>query len=209
MNKLSTLPLVFMLAFGVANTLAQSPQNVQTPPNARLRGEIAGFDGHVLRVKTREGKVLELGVPDDAKISVLSPLKLSAIKRGSFVGVTAILAGPGSTLQALEVHVFPESMRGTGEGHYDWDLEPGSTMTNANVDAVVTANNGKELTLGYKGGSQKIFVPRGVPVVTFHPADRSRLKAPAPVFVIAQRARDGSLTALRILVGSRGLKPPM
>jgi hypothetical protein len=134
---------------------------------------------------------------------------MSDIKQGSFVGVTAIQKGPGTPLQAREVHLFPEAQRGTGEGHYDWDLEPGSSMTNANVDAIVNTNNGKELTLSYKGGSQKIIVPQGVPIVTFKPADKSVLKAGAQVFIITQQAADGSLTAQRILIGKDGMKPPM
>jgi hypothetical protein len=150
-----------------------------------------------------------VNVTDNTKINVLSTLRMSDIKQGSFVGVTAIQKGPGTPLQAREVHLFPEAQRGTGEGHYDWDLEPGSSMTNANVDAIVNTNNGKELTLSYKGGSQKIIVPQGVPIVTFKPADKSVLKAGAQVFIITQQAADGSLTAQRILIGKDGMKPPM
>lgn len=198
------------LLFGMVSALAQpAPAAIQPPPTARVRGAVTAFDGHELQVTARDGKPLKMSVSDGTKINVLSQLKRSDIKQGSFVGVTAVLRGPGSTLEALEVHVFPESMRGTGEGHYDWDLEPGSTMTNANVDAVVTTRKGKVLTLGYKGGSQKIIVPRGIPVVTFAPADKSLLTPGAQVFVIAQRAADGSLTALRILAGKDGIKPPM
>ena len=107
------------------------------------------------------------------------------------------------------MHLFAEAQRGTGEGHYDWDLEPGSSMTNANVDAIVNTNDGKELTLSYKGGSQKIIVPQDVPIVTFKPADESMLKAGAELFIITQQVDDGSLTAQHILVGKDGMKPPM
>lgn len=173
----------------------------------KVRGTVTAFDGNVLKVRTREGRALVMRVPRKAKINVLSPLTLRDIKPGDFVGVTALLRG--GELQALEVHVFPEAMRGTGEGHYDWDLEPGSTMTNANVDAVVATNDGEKLTLSYKGGSQQIVVPPGTPVITFSPATRSMLKRGASVFVIARRSENGSLNALRILLGSGRIKPPM
>ncbi|BBI99972.1 hypothetical protein FGKAn22_16650 [Ferrigenium kumadai] len=203
MSKGKALLLAVAILFGVTNALAQSQ------PAMRIRGAITGFDGHELQVETRSGTALKMSVTDETKISVLSPLKMSAIKQGSFVGVTAVRQGPGTSLLAREVHLFPEELRGTGEGHRDWDLEPGSTMTNANVDAIVDTNNGKELTLVYKGGSQKIIVTKGVPIITFKPADQSLLKAGAQVFIITQQAADGSLTAQRIQVGKDNMKPPM
>lgn len=207
MNRTKTLLWAGMLLLGTAHALAQSQP--AAPPPLRIRGEITAFDGHGLEVHTREGEMVQLSVPDDTKVNVLSRLTMSDIRQGSFVGVTAVLRGPGPTLEALEVHVFPESMRGTGEGHYDWDLQPGSTMTNANVDAIVSTKRGEELTLSYKGGSQKIIVPPHVPVVTFKPADKTLLKAGARVFIIAQRTASGSLAALRIQVGKNGMQPPM
>jgi len=217
MNKLKALlwtgTMLLIIGDALAQTQPQTPPEMQTQlqaqPSTRIRGAITKFDGQVLQVKTREGKMVQLTVPDETKVSVLSRLKMSNIKQGSFVGVTAVLRGPGATLEALEVHVFPESMRGTGEGHHEWDLQPGSTMTNANVDAIVSTARGEELTLSYKGGSQKIVVPRNVPVITFTPADKALLKARAQVFIIAHHAPDGSLSAQRILVGKDGMKPPM
>ena len=178
-------------------------------PTSRIRGIVAELNGQELLVNTREGKSLKISLAEDTKINVLSPLSLDHVKQGSFVGVTAIQNGPGTPFQAKEVHIFPESMRGTGEGHYDWDLEPGSSMTNANVDAIVSTNTGKELTLSYKGGSQKIVVPLSVPIITFTPADKSMLLKGAHVFIVAQQAAAGNLTALRILVGKDGINPPM
>jgi len=203
MNKIKALLLASTVLFGLANALAQSQ------PAARIRGAVTGFDGHELQVKTREGKDLKVNVADDTRISVLTALRMSDIKQGSFVGVTAVRHGPGTPLQAREVHLFAPAQRGTGEGHYEWDLEPGSSMTNANVDAIVDTNDGKELTLSYKGGSQKIIVPRGVPIVAFEPADRSLLRTGAQVFIGALQAADGSLTARYISIGQGGMKPPM
>ena len=203
MKKLNALLLVGSLLFGLANATQSQPTTV------RVRGAITGFDGHELQVKTRDGKDLKIAIAENLKISLLYVARMSDIKPGSFVGVTAVPRGPGGPLQALEVHLFTEAQRGTGEGHYDWDLEPGSSMTNANVDAIVTTNDGKKLTLSYKGGNQKIIVPKGVPIVAFDPADKSLLKAGAQIFCVTQQAADGSLTAQRISVGKNGMKPPM
>jgi len=204
MNRIvKVLLLAGLIIFGLPNALAQSQ------PAMRIRGSITGFDGHELQVKTREGKELKVNVADNTRINVLTALKMSDIKQGDFVGVTAIPRGPGTPLQALEVHLFAEAQRGAGEGHYDWDLEPGSSMTNANIDAIVNTNNGKELALSYKGGSQKIIVRPGVPIVTFKPAEKSLLKAGAQVFIIARQAADGSLTAQSVNIGKGGMTPPM
>ena len=189
--------------FVLPNALAESQLAV------RIRGDITSFDGHQVQIKSRENLDLNVSVTDDTKISILYPLKLGDIKKGSFVGVTAIQHGPGTPLQAREVHIFRKEQRGTGEGHYPWDLEPGASMTNANVDAIVSTNNGKVLTLSYKGGSQKVIVTKGVPVIGFKPADKSLLKTGAHVFCIAMQSADGSLAARYISVGKDGMKPPM
>lgn len=189
--------------FGLMSAVAQA-QTVK-----RVRGTITGFDGHVLAVKARDGNDLNIDVSEDTSVSSLTELQMGDIKQGGFVGVTAIRKSPDGAQYALEVHVFPEASRGSGEGHRDWDLEPGSTMTNANIDAIVELNNGRELTLGYKGGKQKIIVPPGTPIVSFVPGDKSLLKAGVQIFTVAQQADGGALTAQRILVGKDGMKPPM
>lgn len=204
MNKLNVLLLVGSILFGLANVQAQSQ-----PATIRVRGAITGFNGQELQVKTRDGKDLKINVNENTRTSLLYLATMSDIKPGSFVGVTAVPRGPGGPLRALEVHVFTEAQRGTGEGHREWDLEPGSTMTNANIDAIVNTNDGKELTLSYKGGSQKIIVPPRAPIVAFKPADNSSLKTGAQIFCITEQAPDGSLIAQRISVGKDGLRPPM
>ena len=202
----------FWLAVGVAVSCLMSPVvGAQTPMQTpmRVRGDITDFDGHVLSVKTRNGNALKVSVGDSLVVNSMVALRISDIRQGSFVGVTALKKEPSGSMYALEVHVFPETMRGAGEGHRAWDLEPGSTMTNANVDAIVERNDGKELTLSYKGGQQKIIVAPGTPVVTFTPGDMSLLKPGAQVFFTAQQAADGTMTAQRIQVGKNGMKPPM
>lgn len=199
--KAKTLSGLFLLAVFSISSPADAAE--------RIRGAVTSFDGHLLQVKTRDGREATLSITDSTTISSMVACKMSDIKKGSFVGVTAVPSDSNDWLVAREVHIFPEAQRGTGEGHYDWDLEPGATMTNANVEATVTYRKGKELVLGYKGGSQKIMVPIGVPIVTFKPGDKSLLKNGAQVFVIAQAAADGSLSALRISVGKNGVRPPM
>jgi hypothetical protein len=203
MNKAGALLLVSAFLFGWVNAEARSALSM------RVRGSITDFDGHELRIKTRDGRNLNIGVTNATRIKAIVALKIRDIKRGSFVGVTAITKAPGGPLLAREVHIFAESQRGIGEGHYAWDLEPGSTMTNGNVDAIVDSVNGKELTLSYKGGRQKIIVPKGAPIVAFQPADKSLLKAGAQIFCIAQQTANGSLTAQHVSVGVNGMKPPM
>ncbi len=207
MNILNTLRAAALSGLMLFLLLATP---AQTYAAEKIRGTITGFDGQVLKVKTREGRDAQLSVADSTKISKMAARKMSDIKKGSFVGITAV---PSKTVKewliAREVHIFPENQRGTGEGHYDWDLEPGATMTNANVDAMVEYHKGKELVLSYKGGTQKIMVPIGVPIVAFKPGDKSLLKSGAQVFVIAQPAPDGGLMAQRIAVGRHGVRPPM
>src|SRR5216683_1442843 len=133
---------------------------------------------------------------------------MAHIKENSFVGV-ASLKGPDGTPNAIEVLVFPEAARGTGEGHYPWDLQPESMMTNATVATVATASDGQTLTLKYKDGTQTIKVKPGTPIVTFAPGDKADAKVGAKVFLGATKGADGSLTAGRLLVGKDGLTPPM
>ena len=203
MNKLKVWLLACVILFSLISAFAQAQTML------RVRGAITGFDGRVLAVKTREGNDMKVNIADNIAVSSLFALQMSDIKQGSFVGVTAVRKGTEGVLYAREVHIFPEASRGAGEGHRDWDLEPGSTMTNANVDATVDTNDGKELTLSYKGGMQKIIVSPGTPIVSFSPGDKSLLKAGAQVFIMVQQADDGTLTAQRIQVGKNGIKPPM
>lgn len=193
----------------VAIFLASVSAIAQAQAVTRVRGAITGFDGQVLSVKTRDGDDMNITVTEDTGISSIIELRMNDIRQGDFVGVTSINKGQDGTRYALEVHVFPEPSRGSGEGHRDWDLEPGSTMTNANIDAIVERNDGKELTLGYKGGMQKIIMLPEVPVVSFMPGDKSLLNAGMQIFIIAHQAGDGAITAQRILVGKGGIKPPM
>jgi hypothetical protein len=179
----------------------------QTPPT-RLRGSIAALDGDTLTVATRDGGTAKVALTKDWVVMLVSPFSLADIKENNFVGV-ASMKKPDGTLEALEVLVFPEAARGTGEGHYPWDLQPQSMMTNATVSKVAKAADADTLTVTYKDGTQTIHVAKGVPVVTFEPGTKADAKVGAKVFLGATKAADGSLSAGRILVGKDGLTPPM
>jgi Cu/Ag efflux protein CusF len=191
----------------LATSLVATLAFADSPPT-HIRGTIAGLDGSTLTVTTKEGPTVAINLPDKVRLNVVNKTDISAIKPGTFIG-TAAQPGPDGELRAMEVVVFPEAARGTGEGHYDWDLAPGTSMTNANVDAAVESASGRELTLSYKGGSVKIVVPPDVPMVTPSPAAMSDLKPGEKVFVIARKADDGTTSAIVVVVGKDGVAPPM
>jgi hypothetical protein len=197
----------FMLFVALALLWTLGPGLAQTPPT-RVRGTITALDGATLTVTSRDGQALRITLLEPLTVVTVKRLTPAAIAPGTFIG-TAAQPAPDGKLQAMEVLVFPESMRGTGEGHYPWDLAPDSTMTNANVEAAVPANPGLDLTLAYKGGSVTVRVPPDVPVVTPAPASRDDLKPGATVFFAATRAADGSLSASRVTVSKDGVAPPM
>jgi hypothetical protein len=163
---------------GLAATLAAPLAWAQESPSVRVRGAIERIDGSIYVVKARDGAELKLTVADKPSIATLVKASLADIKQGSFVGVTA-MPQPDGSLSAVEVHIFPEAMRGTGEGHYPWDLRPQSTMTNANVEQVGVTVDGRTLTLKYKDGEKKIFVPADTPS-SFMRWGTGQTSSPAP-----------------------------
>jgi hypothetical protein len=205
-----TMKRVYLLALGAlvcvcATTLAQTPA-----PTQRIRGDVVALDGVHLQVRSRSGETLAVTLADTYVVSAVVKVDLNAVKPGAFVGVASMPQSDG-TLTALEVLVFPEAMRGTGEGHYAWDLKPGSMMTNATITEMGTvAQTGiRRLALRYKDGEKTIVVPEDAPIVTFEPGDRAMLVPGAHVLLTASRQPDGSLTAARVAVGKNGLVPPM
>ena len=174
----------------------------------RVRGTIESIDGPTYLIKARDGAELKVALADKAQIAAVVTASLTDIKQGLFVGVTAMPQADGS-LSAVEVHIFPEAMRGTGEGHYSWDLRPKSTMTNANVDQVVTAVDGQTLTLKYKDGEKRIFVPADTPIVAYVRGDNNDLKPGARVFIAAVKQPDGTLQGRAWRIGRDGVMPPM
>ena len=192
--------------FGLAMILAAPLAWAQESPPVRVRGTIERVEGPSYVIKARDGAELKLTVADKPSIAALVKATLSDIKPGSFVGVTS-MPQPDGSLSALEVHIFPEAMRGTGEGHYPWDLRPQSTMTNANVDQLGATVDGRTLTLKYKDGERKIFVPANTPIVIYEVGDRRDLKPGAPVFIVAVKQPDGTLEGRAWRVGRNGAAP--
>ena len=203
----TTIAALACIVLGAVTTIV-SGSAASAQDTVRVRGAIEHNDGSTYVITARDGAELKVALADNAQIAGVVKASLSDIKQGSFVGVTAMPQADGSQ-SALEVHIFPEAMRGTGEGHYPWDLRPQSTMTNANVDQVVTAVDGQTLTLKYKNGEKKIFVAADTPIVAYVQGDKSDLKPSAKVFIVAIKQPDGTLLGRAWRVGRDGVTPPM
>ena len=194
-------------AAGLALVLAMS--SAQSQEVVRVRGTTEKADGNTLLVKTREGSQVTVKLTDNAQVSGVAKAALADIKQNSFVGITA-MPQPDGTQKALEVHIFPEARRGAGEGHRPWDLVPNSTMTNANVEQLVTSVDGPMLTMKYKDGEKKISVPNNATIVQFVNGDRSELKPGAKIFIAAGTKKpDGTIETGGVNVGRDGITPPM
>jgi hypothetical protein len=204
------MKLASSLALWAALCLCQSALAQTTLPTQRIRGDLVALDGLKLQVRSRSGENLAVRLAENYAVTAVIRIDLDAIKPGAFVGA-ASMPQPDGTLTALEVLVFPEAMRGTGEGHYAWDLKPGSMMTNATVAdvATVTQTHGRRVMLKYKEGEKTLLVPEDAPIVTFEPGDRAMLVPGAHILLTATQQPDGSLTTARVVVGKNGLAPPM
>jgi hypothetical protein len=187
--------------------LAASSAWAQQGQSMRVRGTIEKVDGKTLLVKARDGAVLTLALADNAQVVGVVKASLADIKEGAFIGSGAMPQADGSQ-KALEVHIFAESQRGTGEGHRPWDGAPSSTMTNGTVGATVTGVDGPTITVKYKDGEKKIVVPPGVPIVRYEIGSLSELKPGASITVVsATKQPDGTFLAARVNVGRDGVVP--
>jgi hypothetical protein len=194
---------------GLALLLSVASVPAQQGAPVRVRGEIEKVDGNKLTVKTREGATVSVVLKDGAQIGGVDKAMLSDVKQNSFVGITA-MPQPDGTQKAIEVHIFPEARRGAGEGHRPWDLVPNSTMTNANVEQLVTSVDGPMLTMKYKDGEKKIMVPNNATIVQFVGAEKADLKPGAKIFVVAgTKLPNGDIETQGINVGKNGITPPM
>ena len=193
------------LAFIATEALAQP-----APQRVRVRGTIETVDGTTLTVKTRSGDTVTLKLPDNVGVVATMKRSLADIKPNDFVGIAAMPQDEGQPQRALEVLIFPEAMRGTGEGHRAWDLGPSSTMTNGTVADAVDKVEGNTLTVKYKDGEKTVVVTPETAVVTYAMANRSELKPDAKIFIAAATKKpDGVLETERVSVGRDGLTPPM
>jgi hypothetical protein len=187
-----------------------APAWAQSTTPAALRGVIdrVAPDRESLDVKTRDGGERTLELPRDAKVARVVAASLADVKPGVYVGVAAA-PGEGGTLKALEVHIFPESMRGVGEGFRPFDLAPGSTMTNGDVNARVDQVNGPQIVVAYKGGEQTIVIDKSTPIVAIEPGGLGDLMAGAAIVARGGVGEGGTYQASRIVVGVAGVTPPM
>ncbi|PCR93847.1 DUF5666 domain-containing protein [Pseudomonas allokribbensis] len=172
-----------------------------------VRGEITGVSPESLKVHVNSGENVVVQLTPDTKVRAVTLANIEDIKPGSYIGSAAIPQEDG-TLKALEVHVFPPELAGSGDGHRPFDLAKGSSMTNGSVGDLVVSN-GRVLTVNYKGGQQKILVPEDVPIVNLAPGDRSLLKVGVKIVTFVTQSADGTLTAQSISAGKDGVKPPM
>jgi len=174
----------------------------------RVRGTIERVGGDNYIGRARNGDELKIKLAEKAGVSAVVAATLADIKPGTYVGIAGMPQADGSQ-RALEVLLFPEAMRGVGDGHYGWDLQASSTMTNGNVEQSAVSTDGQVLTVKYKDGEKKIVVPPDVPIVSFAPGDKDELKPGAKIFISAAiKQPDGTLQAPRVAVG-RGITPPM
>jgi hypothetical protein len=176
--------------------------------SARIRGTVVSLEGSKLVVHAKDGKDVSIMLAD--KFGAIGVVKASMadIKPGAFIG-TATTDEPNDLLRSLEVVVFPEAMKGVGEGHFPWDLPGSSKMTNATVSLAVDGVKGQTVTVTYKGGEKKIEIPADIPIVTLVPATAADIHPGDPVFVPGDRDADGAIHAGAVIFGKDGVAPPM
>ena len=194
-----------LIALAVGPALAQSPP-AGTP--TRIRGTVDKLDGQNLMVKSRDGQTLTIELAANVAVITLVKKSIADIKAGDYVASTGV-KGTDGKIHAIEVRIFPEAARGTGEGQYPWDLMPDSIMTNATVGKVDQAPQGPVLHVTFKGTESEYTVGPDVPVLANGPGDISLLKPGVAVFVIALKHEDGKLTSARLYAEKDGIKPPL
>ena len=196
-----------LAALSLAMVCIAAPASAQE--TVRIRGTIQSVEGPVYVVKNRDGAEVKLTLADNPKVVATVPAVMADIKPGLFIGSAGTMQ-PDGTQKASEVHIFPESMRGAGEGHYDWDLAPQNKMTNANIEQSVTGVDGQMLSVKYKGGEKKLLVTPETTVVTFVNGDGNDLKPGTKIFVPGGKKQpDGAVQTPIIIYGKDGLTPPM
>ncbi len=199
-RALSYIAVIILMGI---STISQA----QSSDTVRIRGLIEKIQDNAIYIKDRGGETVRLAMPEGLNIREVYPINIADIQQNSYIGTTA-LPDSNNRLVALEVHVFPEAMRGTGEGHRPWDLQPGSSMTNATVASVVSIGKSREIQLKYKDGEKTIFVPESASIVTYRQGSLDLLIPGAQAIVVASE-KNGVPTALTVTAGKNGFKPPM
>jgi len=188
--------------------IVSSTAIAQAPAQVRVRGTVEKLEGNVMTVKARNGETVTVKLADNYGVMGVAKASLSQVQTGGYIGTTTVGERNGALI-AEEIHIFPEAMRGAGEGYRDWDLRPNSKMTNAAVADIQQVGKDRVMTVKYKDGEKKILVPENVVVVAFQPTEKSSLKPGAHIFAVTQKQPDGTLTAARVNVGVDGQVPPM
>ncbi len=199
-------PSIVIALAAAAFALGASAQP-QLPQPVRTRGVVQSFDGQKLSIKTQANGVVDLSVSDATGINGLQAKKLADIGDNTFIGATAVKTAAGRW-QATEIHIFPESMRGAGEGHYAWDL-PESSMTNGAVTGSTSGRGGRTLHVKYAGGETDVDVTPKTAIVALAPGTRELLKPGATVFALAIPQQGGTGLAVAVIAETNGVKPPM
>jgi hypothetical protein len=205
-----SLFVIALVGLVAAPTFAQTPPaaNAPAPPPVRIRGTVEKLDGNTLTVKSRDGSTMPITLADNVAIAYLVPAKMSDIKSGDYLASTG-MKGTDGKVHAIEVRIFPDAMRGAGEGQYPWDLKPDTVMTNATAGTITKMGEGNVVSVTYKGTTSDYTIDPTTPIFTYGQGDKSLLVPGAAVFVIATKKDDGSLTAARLTAEKDGVKPPM
>jgi hypothetical protein len=204
MKILQRLMAIGVVLLAASPVLAQAPQGTPT----RLRGTVDSLSGDMLMITDRSGQMQHITLAPNYTVRSMVVKQLSDIKASDYVAVTS-MRGADKRLHAVEVRIFPEAMRGTGEGQFPWDLMPESIMTNATVERVTTAPKGRTLKVNFKGKEDEIDVGPECPIMTYGPGDASLLKKGAAVFIGALKKPDGSFSTASVTAEKDGVKPPM
>jgi len=200
-----------LLLAGALIALLALPAAAQNAPEGtptRVRGTVEKLDGQTLTIKSRDGQQLAIALAPNVTVSYLVKESLADVKAGDFVASTSTKGTDGKN-HAVELRIFPEPMRGLGEGQYPWDLVPGSLMTNATVSGITGAPQSHALKVTYKGNESEIIVDPDTPIFGYGAGDASLLKPGAAIFIVALKKPDGSLSAARVTAEKDGVKPPM
>jgi hypothetical protein len=199
-----------IIVSALALFLAASTAAAQQPQPLRIRGEIQAVDGPMLTIKARDGNVMKIKLADNAHITAMVKASLADLKPGAFIGVTA-MPQPDGSQKAIGINTFMDSQRGViPSRHFPWDREPGSTMTNADIESTVAGVDGRILTVKYTDGEKKIIVPANTPIVRYVPGNASDLKPGAHLIIMAaKKMPDGSIETPAVNIGRDGVVPPM
>jgi hypothetical protein len=207
LNRFHSLIIAASLSVSLTAGLTSSA-SAQSADQVRLRGSIIQASNAALKVKTREGRTVDVTLAEGTRVSGVARASVNDIKPGDYVGIASLPKADGGD-GALEVLIFPPALKGAGEGSYGWDLKPNSTMTNATVANAVKGVDGRTVTVTYHGQEKKIAIPDGTPIVTLASATKADLKPGAIVFIVAEKTASEGFASHQVVVGTNGVVPPM